>query len=153
MSFRPKHSTLVVCSFIGLVILGIALYLLVTNTIFFGKAKPFNAVIVGVSYEYVPKGRGSVLAYVPIVEVQNGAGSNVKIKAFTWDERPVYHVGDKMQLLCEVSVSQTCIRNTFIDIWGNGLGAFILSLLFFSPLLYYKFIDKRKFKEMQREVL
>ena len=46
-----------------------------------------------VSDEYVPKGKGSVLAHVPTVEVRDSNGQPLRLKVDTFNEAPVYSVG------------------------------------------------------------
>lgn len=54
---------------IGIVILTLMLINLITRVNFLFHANPFDAMIVEVSFEKVPMGRGAVMAYVPVVEV------------------------------------------------------------------------------------
>jgi hypothetical protein len=47
-------------------------------------------------------------------------------------------VGDKMNVLCNLSESPRCIKNTFASKWGNSLLGFVFALVFLSiPLIYY----------------
>lgn len=115
----------------------IAFYLLVTEIHFVHKAVSFDASIIEVRKEFVAKGKGSVLAYVPVVEIPLATDGNLKIRVDTFSEQPTYYVGDKIQILCEPS-SLRCKKNTFVDKWGDFAVDFILSLVFLSiPLLHY----------------
>jgi hypothetical protein len=126
---------LVACLLVGLLMLSIASYLLVKEIVFMHKATVFDATIIEVSKELVHKGKGSVPAYVPVIEVPDHG--TLKIKVDTFSEEPAYNVGDKMKVLCDRS-SPKCVRNTFIDKWGNSAMDFLLSFVFLSiPALYY----------------
>lgn len=59
--------------------------------------------IVEVQTELVSKGKGSVFAYVPIVEISDEAGNKLRVKMATFNEEPVYRVGDKTNVLCDLS--------------------------------------------------
>ena len=123
--------------FIGAVILVAALYSFVREAYFVRRAAPFAAPIVEVHHQYVPKGRGSALAYVPVVEIVND-GRPVKIPVDTFSEEPVYNVGTSMDVLCDPSL-QRCIENRFVEKWGNSVLAFVLSFVFLSvPVLAWR---------------
>jgi hypothetical protein len=63
--------------------------------------------------------------------------TTVKVKVDTFNEEPVYKVGDQMKVLC-VPSSLECVQNAFVDRWGNSALVFLLSLLFLSiPVLYH----------------
>jgi len=129
----------------GLLLLSIACYLFIIEIVFVSKATRFDATIVEVRSELVPKGKGSVFAYVPVVEVSDVGHGTMKVKVDTYNEEPVYRIGDQMRLLCDSSLL-TCIPNTFLDKWGNSAVDFLLSLVFLSiPVLYH-----RNFKRNQR---
>ena len=99
---------------VGVLTLSIAAYLIIVEVAFVRKATAFDATIVEVRRESVHKGKGSVLAYVPIVEVPDVAHGAVKIKVDTFNEEPVYRIDQRMKVLCDSS-SLKCVRNTFID--------------------------------------
>jgi hypothetical protein len=114
--------------FVGTVILMAALYSFLGEANFVRRATPFDAALVEVHRQYVPKGRGSALAYVPIVEIVH-AQKLVRIPVDTFSEEPVYNVGGSMDVLCDLS-SQRCIKNSFFEKWGNSLLGFALSFVF-----------------------
>jgi hypothetical protein len=128
---RPKFIS-AVCAFLGSVILIIAAYLFINRIIFLTHANSLSAPIVAVSHEWVPKGRGGVLAYVPTVRVQ---GLDAKVDTF--DEEPVYAIGQQLAVSC--NPARGCIEDTFFAKWGACLIDFFLSLAFFSPLFAWKF--------------
>jgi len=66
---RPKFIS-AICAFLGSIVLIITVYLFINRIIFLTRANSFSAPIVAVSHEWVSKGRGGVLAYVPTVRVQ-----------------------------------------------------------------------------------
>lgn len=138
---RMKEMNIAACFLIGLVLLLTAFYLLATETYFLHNATELDAPIVDVLYEYVPKGRGSVLAYVPVVEVPS---SGERISVDTHDEERSFPVGSKMKVLCDLSNSKRCIRDTFFDKWGGSTLDFIGSLLFLVPTALYLRKLKRK---------
>jgi hypothetical protein len=132
-----KRLALLACFAMGLSMLLISIYLLVAQIYFVYHATAFEAPIVEVRTELVAKGKSSVSPYVPIVEISKETGSNLRIKVETFSEEPVYRVGDKMQVLCDLS-SIKCTRNSFAEKWGNFAVIFVLSLVFLAiPLVYY----------------
>ena len=134
---NSKKSVLIACLFVGLVLLLIAAYLLIVEISFVRKATAFEATITEVRKEPVHQGKGSVLAYVPVVEIPNANDGTLKIAVDTFSEEPVYKVGDQMKVLC-VPSSLKCVRNAFVDKWGDSALDFLLSLLFLSiPGLYH----------------
>lgn len=114
-----------------LVLLGI--YLLVDRVLFLTQATSSLARIVSVSYEYVPKGRGSVLAYVPTVQVNDGAGKTCYLKVDTSNEEPIYTIGGEIYVSC--NLQRGCIEDTFFSKWGSPLLVLLISLI---PLLAWK---------------
>jgi len=132
-----KNTSLLASLLVGLVTLSIGFYLLITEIVFIQKAARFDATIVEVRHELVQKGKGSVLAYVPVVELSDATHGIARIRVDTFNEQSVYQVGRQMKVLCDSS-SLKCVPNTFIDTWGNSAGVLLLSLIFLSmPLLYH----------------
>ncbi|HBB94677.1 MAG TPA: hypothetical protein DC054_04745 [Blastocatellia bacterium] len=131
---QHKRTGMVACFFVGLIVLCISLYVLATEMYFFHGATAVEAVIIEVRHEYVAAGRGSVLAYVPVVEIPNRGD---RISVDTSSEDNVYSIGTRMSVLCVLSVSRRCIRNTFLDTWGDGIIDLIIALLFLLPSLLY----------------
>ncbi len=138
-----KEMNMAACFFVGSVILSVAVYSLATEINFIHNAIKLDAPIVDVRREYVPKGKGSILAYVPIVEVPN-SGNRISID--TYSEQSIYSIGSKVHVLCDFAVSKKRIRNTFFETWGNSVVNFVLSLLFLLPALFYfqRLKQKRK---------
>jgi hypothetical protein len=133
-----KGLTVVALFAMGLSMLLIAIYLLVTEIYFVYHAVAFEAPIVEVQTELVPKGKGSVVAYVPKVEISDESGNKLRVKVATFDEEPVYRVGDRIHVVCDLS-SLRCIRNNFMEKWGNFTVTFLLSLVFLAiPSFYYR---------------
>jgi hypothetical protein len=128
---RPKFIS-AICAFLGSIILIITVYLFITRIIFLARANSSSAPIVVVSHEWVPKGRGGVLAYVPTVRVHG-----VDVKVDTFNEESVYSIGKQMAVSC--NLTRGCIEDTFFAKWTDCLIDFFLSLAFFSPLLTWKF--------------
>ena len=128
---------------VGLVTLVISLYLLASQIYFVSRATAFEAPIVEVNLESVRRGKGSTVAYVPTVEIADETGKSTRAKVDTFNQEPVFRVGEKMPVLCDRS-SLRCIKNTFFGMWGNSALAFILSLVFFSiALIYYRRVRER----------
>ncbi|MGH9928725.1 MAG: DUF3592 domain-containing protein [Pyrinomonadaceae bacterium] len=132
-----RTRTVAVLAFIGSILFIVGIYLLVRRTVFLVNATASNAPVVSVSHEYVPKGRGSVLAYVPTVEVRDTQGQALHLKVDAFDESPVYSIGQQMHVVC--NAARGCIEDTFAARWGDGLLDLLISLVFFAPLVYYKF--------------
>jgi hypothetical protein len=131
-----------VALFVGVVLLLAALYLFLSEAYFVHNASAFQALLVEVRHENVPRGRGSVLAYVPIVEVAIG-NQRIRIPVDTFSEEEIYKVGSSMDVLCDLS-SQRCLKNSFFDKWGNSLLDFSLSFVF---LLIPGLCWRRSFKK------
>jgi hypothetical protein len=123
---------------LALIVLLASLYLLCTRIIFLANAESSETPIVGVIHEYVPKGRASVLAYVPMVEVRGAQGRLQRVKVSTFNEAPVYVVGQKMRVICHPK--RGCIEDTFLAKWGDALIDLLISLVLFVPLLYYRLV-------------
>ena len=133
-----KKMALFACLLLGMCLLLIAFYLLAREIYFVHKATAFNASIVEVRTELVHKGKGSVMAYVPVVEIPSATDRNLRMTVDTFSEEPVYRVGDKMGVLCDLSASLKCTRNTFVSKWGDSLLDFVFALAFLSiPLVHY----------------
>ena len=132
-----KRLGLLACFVIGVFLLMISLYHLVAEIYFVYNATAFDAAVVEVRRELVPKGKGSTLAYVPIVEIPDETGKSSKVKVESSNEEPVYQAGNKLQVLCNLS-SMKCIENSLTQRWGNFAVTFILSLVFISIPLYYR---------------
>lgn len=78
--------------------------------LFLIDSKAVLAPIVSVSHEYVPRGRGSVSAYVPTVRLPM---SNSEVKVDTWSEKDIYAGGQSLSLRCEVSSDHpTCVESS-----------------------------------------
>jgi len=132
---RPKFIS-AICAFLGSIILVIAVYLFINRIIFLAHATSSSAPIVAVSHESVAKGKGSVLAYVPTVRVQGHAGRTLDVKVDTFNEEPVYTIGQQMAV--SYNPTRGCIEDTFFAKWGDCLIDLLLSLAFFLPLLAWK---------------
>jgi hypothetical protein len=142
---RPQDSMMVdkakcvsaIGAIVGSILFLIGIYLFVNRVIFLAQATSSLAPIVSVSHEYVSKGKGSVIAYVPTVQVRDGAGRTLNLKVDTFNEEPVYTMGQQMRVSC--SPQHGCIEDTFFSKCGGFLILLLISVLFFSPLLARKF--------------
>ena len=133
-----KKMALLASLLLGLCLLLIAFYLLATEIYFVHNATLFDASIVEVRRELAHKGKGSAMAYVPVVEIVSGTDRNLRITVDTFNEEPVYRLGDKLYVLCDLSDSPRCIRNTFASKWGDSLLDFVFALVFLAiPLLHH----------------
>src|SRR5258705_13457584 len=103
-----KRITVVACFLVGICVLLIAIYTLVIEISFVQKAEASEASIVEVRPEYVAGGKGSALAYVPVVELP---GTQARVRVDTFSKQPIYKVGDRIALLCDASLLK-CKRNT-----------------------------------------
>src|SRR5262249_8493000 len=86
--------------------------------------------------EYVPAGRGFVLAYVPVVQSQDREGRLLNIKVDTSDQERVYSIGQQMRVSC--NLGRGCIEDTFLGKWGGSLVDLLIVLVCFSPMLPWK---------------
>lgn len=124
----------VVFLFLGVVVLLISLYVFGVEVSFFYSASAFDASVVEIRHEYVPAGRGSILAYVPVVETPN---THDRLNVDTSNEEDIYTIGTRMSVLCDLSTSKRCIKNTLFDAWGGGTVDLALSSLFLALSLFY----------------
>jgi len=129
-----------VLAFIGIIVFIVGVYVLLREIVFLANATAYTAPVVSVSHEYVPKGRGSVLAYVPTVEVRDSQGRSLHLKVDMFDESPVYSIGQQMRIFC--NPTRGCIENAFGAKWGDSLLDFLISLVCFVPLLYFKLVPR-----------
>jgi uncharacterized protein DUF3592 len=132
---KPKFVS-AIGGLVGSIVLLIGVYLFVNRVVFLTHATSSSAPIVSVSHEYVSRGKGSVLAYVPTVQVRDSAGRTLDHRVDTFDEEPVYTVGQQLRVSC--NPQHGCIEDKFFSKWGACLIDLLLSLLFFSPLLTWK---------------
>ena len=117
-------------AFLGVATLFAGLYVFIPQMLFVLRASERNGTIIEVRHEQVPRGRGSVLAYVPVVQVPAGEHGVVAIQVDTFSEDPIYKVGQQMSTLCDSSAPK-CIPNTFLAKWGDAAVLFFLSFVFF----------------------
>jgi len=113
----------------GIVILMFACWLLIEQTYFYWNSTPLQATIAEVLYEKVPGGRGSAMAYIPVVELDD-FGQRIRIKIDTNDDAPIYSVGSPMSLRCRKEGLVVCQEDEFIKPWIPGILAFILAVVF-----------------------
>jgi hypothetical protein len=132
---KPKLIS-AICAFLGSILLVVAVYLFINRIIFLAQATSSSAPIVAVSHEYVAKGKGSVLAYVPTVRVQDAGGSTLNVKVDACNEEPVYTIGQQLAVSC--NPTRGCVEDTFFPKWGACLIDLLISLVFFAPLLAWK---------------
>jgi hypothetical protein len=148
-----KRMALLACLLSGVCLLLTACYVLATEIYFVHKAKAFDTSIVEVRKELVHKGKGSTMAYVPVVEIASGTDRNFRMTVDTFSEELVYRVGDKMDVLCDLSHSPRCIKNTFASKWGDSVLDFVFALVFLTiPWLYYWRSSQSKTTPVQRPI-
>jgi uncharacterized membrane protein len=123
----------ITCALLGVILLLISVYVLAVEWSFFHRATVVDATIIDVRHKYVAAGRGSILAYVPVVEIP-ATGDQLEVKTASGEN--VYSVGSKMNVLCDLNMSKTCIRNNFFDVWW-GVVDLGLSLLLLAPSSIY----------------
>lgn len=117
--------------------------------LFFGQASfylnsmPLSGRVIGVSYEMVPRGRGSAMAYVPIVELDE-FGQGMRIKVDTSDDSPVYSIGSLMGLRCTRESTPLCRENKFASLWAASVVAFFITLAFLCLGLIFTWKSSRK---------
>lgn len=128
--FRENKKIMAVgCFFVGLIVLAIAFYVLATELSFNIRATRYDVTIVEVRREYVPAGRGSKLAFIPVVEI---AKTQERIRVESSSEENIYSVGSKLSILCDDSESRRCIKDAFFEKWW-GLVDLLAALLFLVP--------------------
>src|SRR5262245_7435603 len=113
------HRTKLVSSvgaFIGSIVLLAGIYSFIDRMLFLESSAPSLAKIISVSHEYVPKGKGSVLAYVPTVQINGIDGEALAVKVDTSNEEPVYKVGDEIYVSC--NLQRECIEDSFLAKWS-----------------------------------
>jgi uncharacterized membrane protein len=125
------------CGLVGSIVLLIAIYVFVNRVTFLLDANASSAPIVSVAHEYVPAGRGSLLAYVPTVQVRDAEGNTREMKVNTSNKEPIYAIGQQLRVMC--NLDRGCIEDSFFAKWGDCLIDLLISLLFFLPLLAWKF--------------
>jgi hypothetical protein len=123
----------VTSAFVASILLLLGLYHFVDRVLFLAQSTFSSAPIVSVSHEYAPKGRGAVLAYVPTVQVVDDGGKPYKLKVDTFNEEPIYILGNEIEVICNPRFG--CIEDEFLSKWGRPLFVFLLSLF---PLLAWK---------------
>jgi hypothetical protein len=63
---------------------------------------------------------------------------HLRLPVNTYDEAPIYRVGDKMDVLCTLSGSMECKKNALGDKWGDFFVDLSLSIFFLLvPLIYF----------------
>lgn len=137
MNLANAKSLCAVGALLGSIALLIAAYWCLSRIIFLTNATSSSATIVAVSYEPVPKGKGSMLAYVPTVRIQDAQGTPVDVKVDTFSKDPIYVVGQKMSVTC--NATRGCVEDKFFAKWGAPLFDLLIAMFFFLPLLALKF--------------
>ena len=132
---RPKFFSCL-SAFFGSVVLIVGAYLFINRIVFLAHASSYSAPIIDVSKESVSKGKGSVLAYVPIVRVQGVDGTATDHKVDTFNEENVYVIGRQMAVTC--APSRGCIEDTFFSKWGALLIDILIAAVCFLPLLAWR---------------
>ncbi len=146
-----KKTAVMACLAAGSLIMLIAFYVLLLEIHFVRNAVKIHASIVEVRRDFVPKGKGSILAYIPIVEVRDVTGTQLRVPVDTFDKEPVYRVGDKMEVLCTLSGSFECKKNTFADKWGDFFVDFIVAFVFLLvPAVYFWRMRRGQFGRVNR---
>src|SRR5437879_232249 len=69
-----------ICAFLGTIALCFGIYVFVNRILFLARATSYVAPVVEVSHESVPAGRGSVMAYVPTVQIPDHEGRPFNVK-------------------------------------------------------------------------
>ena len=132
---KPKFVSSV-GAFIGSILLIAASYVSINRVLFLAHAGSSSAPIINISHEWVSKGKGGVLAYVPTVRVQGLDGRIHNLKVDTFSEEPIYTIGQPIRVSC--NIESGCIEDTFFAKWGASLLDLLIALFFFSPLLAWK---------------
>jgi hypothetical protein len=137
-SFTYASNTLAALA-VGVIALCLSVWLLVDLAVFLSKATSVQAQIVDVTYEDVPKGRGSAKAYVPTVELTNTSRSSVEVKVDTYSEDPVYTVGNDMPVLCNLSrIPATCVENSVVNYMAPPIVTLLIGLGSLSLGMYWR---------------
>lgn len=129
MSKTLHISNMFGCFGAGILAFGVAGWLFFNQVEFFCNSAVQRGTVADVSYENVPRGRGSVMAYVPIVELENSSGLSERVKVDTSEDSPKYVIGSKMELRCAAGPHRVCRENRFIDLWASSLIALIFGLI------------------------
>ena len=131
---RPKFFSFI-GAFLGSIVLIAGVYISINRLIFLARATPYSAPIVNVSHEWVSKGKGGVLAYVPTVRVHDVDGS-IDFKVDTFNEQNVYFIGQQMRVSC--NPTRGCIEDTFFSKWGASLIDLLIAAVCFLPMLAWR---------------
>jgi len=143
MHISLKKANIFVCAVVGTIILGATFYGLINQMIFLWGASAFTASIVEVNHEPVRKGKVIVQAYVPIIEVP-GEAAQERHRVDTFNEEPIYRVGDTLNVICNQSISGRCICSGFWNLWGGALMGAALASGFYLPVVLHLIRRRRK---------
>jgi hypothetical protein len=110
-----KKIMMVGCFLAGAVCTTFGIYQFADTEIFVSQATSFQTVIVDVRYQYVEKGRGYGLGWVPIVE---NPLTHERRQVDTFGDKGAYKIGDRIDLLCNAT---RCILNGVFSKWGNSI--------------------------------
>lgn|SRR5262245_6620944 len=133
---KPVKSMLLCGAFLGLVFLLFAVYLLIDRVLFLRKASFASAPIVAVTHEPIRSGRGTVQAYVPVIQLVDNHGHAHKVKVDTYSRAAIYDVGQQLPVVCDTKA--TCIEDTFFAKWGTILVAALVSAILLTPFVVYR---------------
>jgi hypothetical protein len=120
----------------GIAALCITGWLFLSQAFFYWNSMPLQGRVVEVSYEKVSSGRGSVMAYVPIVEL-NEFGQGMRIKVDTSNASAIYSIGSLMNLRCTSESMPVCRENRFFSLWSSSIIAFFITLVFLGLGLFF----------------
>jgi hypothetical protein len=132
---------------IAAVAICVGLYTVGSHLLFLIGSTVSDAQIIEVRHEYVPRGRGSALAYVPVIQLPD---SRQSIKVATYDEQPVYTVGSSLSVRCKVGSDQAYCTDPslfWLFIWP------LLSLAIGGVMLIVGFLQKADISHPDDELL
>jgi hypothetical protein len=122
---------------LGLFLLPLTLSLFLERRNFILGAEVHNATIVRVDYEKTRRRKRTFMAYIPTVEIPGNNGVGTKVRVNTYDESPVFKVGEKLEVVFNRSKPNQCLLNTFYEKWFDHSLALLISLLCFLPVMVY----------------
>ena len=136
MNKDGTKSMLLLSAFTGSIFLLTTFYSFFDRLTFLRNSTYASALVVAVTLDRVPRGKGSVNAYVPIVQLVDSEGNPHKVKVDTFSTARVYDVGQRLPVLCNSKGS--CIEDNFLNKWETTLICAALSAIFLAPFLVHR---------------
>ncbi|MBK9438873.1 MAG: hypothetical protein IPN51_12995 [Chloracidobacterium sp.] len=144
MNLSRLHRRNILASFfVGIVLLVFSGWSLSNAFLFYCYSTPTQAKIIEVFYEKVPRGRGSAMAYVPMVELTE-FNTSTRVKVDTNNDSPIYSVGSFMNLRCISNSGIECREFEGVTVWLPAIIALLGAVAFIGLGFFFRWKEQKE---------